>query len=217
MIPKIVKTVSPNFRAKRDELFRRLYGDLIAHGCTILDIGGEPYYWEKSLGSHAEFYRSCKITLLNPKQQQANLPNIICVAGDATDMREFADQSFDLVLSNAVIEHVGDFEQQRKMANNVQRVGRYYFLHSANYYFPIEPHSFFPFFNQLPLFMQYGIARVWPGQTHIPDFSPKSLEYIRTKVRLLKWREVKELFPRAKIEKEKLWGLNKSFIVHNAP
>jgi hypothetical protein len=217
LIPKILQDWSADLRRRRDQRFRHLFRDLIDQGCTILDVGGEPYYWEVSIGPAAEHYRRCRITLLNPKQQTSRLPNVACIVGDGTDMSTIPDRSYDIVLSNAVIEHVGDFEAQRRFADHVQRVGRYFFVHSPNYYFPVEPHSFFPFFNQLPFWMQVLIARVWPGQSHIRDFSPKSIKYLRTKVRLLKLREVKELFPHAKIETERVMGVVKSYIVHNAP
>ncbi len=45
------------------------------------------------------------------------------VAGDGRRL-PFRDQSFDVVFSNSVIEHVGDVESQRRFAREVARVGR---------------------------------------------------------------------------------------------
>ncbi len=216
MIKKLVPLISPNFREKRELIFRNLFIDLIQRGCKILDVGGEPDYWEHSIRRAKDLYQHCEIVCVNPKTFESHSKNIRCVIGNATDMSEFEDKSFDIVFSNAVIEHVGDFKKQAKMAANMQRIGRYYFIHSANYYFPIEPHYFFPFANRLPFSMQYVIGRYWPGHPRIKDFSAKSKEYIRTHTRLLKLPELMKLFPGATIVKEKFLGMTKSFMVHNA-
>lgn len=55
-------------------------------------------------------------------------------------MKQFQDNEFDAVFSNSVIEHVGDYEAQRQMANEIMRVGKRYFVQTPNFYFPIEPH-----------------------------------------------------------------------------
>ena len=59
----------------------------------------------------------------------------------------FKDKSFDAVFSNSVIEHVGTFEDQKMMANEVIRVTNFYFIQTPNLYFPIEPHFLVPFFQ----------------------------------------------------------------------
>jgi hypothetical protein len=215
MIKKLVPLISPNFREKRELIFRNLFIDLIQRGCNILDVGGEPDYWENSIGRAKDIYQHCEIVCVNPKTLEAHHKNVRCVIGNATDMSEFEDKSFDIVFSNAVIEHVGDFKKQAEMAANVQRIGHNYFVHSANYYFPIEPHYFFPFANRLPYSMQNIIARYWPGHPRIQDFSAKSKEFVRTHTRLLKLPELMKLFPNATIVKERFLGMTKSFLVHN--
>lgn len=216
MIKKLSHLISPNFRMKRELLFRELFGDFIQRGCKILDIGGEPGYWEYSIGQAQDLYQRCEIICVNRKTFESHSKNIRCVIGDARDMHEFKDKSFDIVFSNSVIEHVGDFEKQAAMATEVQRLGDYYFIQTPNYYFPIEPHFLFPFANRLPLSMQYLVARYWPGHPRIKDFSAKSKEYVRTQTRLLKLPELMELFPNTTIVKERFLGMTKSFIVHNA-
>ncbi|NJK36721.1 MAG: class I SAM-dependent methyltransferase [Oscillatoriales cyanobacterium RM1_1_9] len=42
--------------------------------------------------------------------------------GDACEVLDFSDNSFDLVFSNSVIEHVGSLERQTVFAQNVQRL-----------------------------------------------------------------------------------------------
>jgi hypothetical protein len=62
-------------------------------------------------------------------------------------MPQYRDKEFDIAFSNSVIEHVGNDLRIRQMADEVRRVGRNY-LQTPNYYFPLEPHFFFPFFHR---------------------------------------------------------------------
>ena len=52
------------------------------------------------------------------------------MSGDACAL-PFADQAFDVVFSNAVIEHVGDVERQRRFVAEALRVGRRVFIDDA--------------------------------------------------------------------------------------
>lgn len=54
----------------------------------------------------------------------------------------FADQSFDLVYSNAVIEHVGNASEQALFVREHVRVGRHWMLTTPNRLFPVEAHTF---------------------------------------------------------------------------
>lgn len=62
----------------------------------------------------------------------------------------FGDQSFDLVFSNAVIEHVGAREQQRNFLEEILRVGKRAFVTTPNRRHPIEFHTVTPFLHYLP-------------------------------------------------------------------
>lgn len=72
----------------------------------------------------------------------------------------FADQAFDLVLSNAVIEHVGLEADQKAFVNEHQRCGRNWFLTTPNRLFPVEVHSG-------ALFRHMGGNWVPPGTTRL--------------------------------------------------
>jgi hypothetical protein len=76
----------------------------------------------------------------------------------------FADQSFDVVFSNAVIEHLTR-EAQQRMAGEIARVGRSWFVTTPNFWFPVEMHHKLPLFQFLPFRLQERIRRryrTWP-------------------------------------------------------
>jgi SAM-dependent methyltransferase len=62
----------------------------------------------------------------------------------------FDDDSFDLVFSNAVVEHVGSREQQRRFVDELLRVGKRAFITTPNRRHPIEFHTVTPLLHYLP-------------------------------------------------------------------
>lgn len=72
------------------------------------------------------------------------------VAADGRNL-PFADRSFDLVNSSAVLEHVGAFENQARMVAECLRVARRgVCLTTPNRWFPIEFHTQLPLMHWLP-------------------------------------------------------------------
>lgn len=76
-------------------------------------------------------------------------PEVEAVEADARCL-PWPDKYFDIVYSNAVIEHVGTFEDQRRMASEVMRVGRQWFITTPNRWYPFEFHLRLPFVTWLP-------------------------------------------------------------------
>lgn len=76
------------------------------------------------------------------------------MAGDARDLTAFGDKEFDIVFSHSVIEHVGGFEDQRRMANEIKRVGKRYFLQTQNRFFTMETHFLVPMFQFFPVWLK---------------------------------------------------------------
>lgn len=178
---------------------------------TILDIGGTQEYWLNMGLTDPDI----QITLLNLSLQETTSPNFYSVAGNATDLRNYADQSFDIVYSNSVIEHLFTKKNQRKMANEVMRVGKYHFVQTPNYYFPLEPHFLFPGFQFLSKSIRSSLIRKF-NLGHIPrKQTMKEARLIVDEIRLLTISEMKELFPESFIWKEKFGGLVKSIVAHN--
>jgi 2-polyprenyl-3-methyl-5-hydroxy-6-metoxy-1,4-benzoquinol methylase len=196
-------------RLKRMAYFKELISSL-PRPLRILDVGGTEIFWER-MGLCDD--KSIEVVIINLRDIETRHPNFKSVIGDARDMHQFKDGEFDVVFSNSVIEHVGGYENQKKMANEVRRIGKRYFLQTPNYYFPVEPHILFPFFQFFPLRLQvFLLCHFNLGWATKITSKERAAQLIRC-CRLLKKKELKELFPGANIRKEKLMGLIMSYIV----
>lgn len=77
-------------------------------------------------------------------------PGLRFVQGDGRRL-PFADNSFDLVFSSAVLEHVGSRYDQFNFLQECLRVSRkYVFLTTPNRWHPLEFHTKWPFLHWLP-------------------------------------------------------------------
>lgn len=208
------EAISTYFRNRRFGFFRQFFDQISAGGTQsvkILDIGGTEDYW-KSMGF--ELNNKTEIVLLNLYEKEVSHPGFKSIKGDACNLEGIADKSFDLVFSNSVIEHLFTQENQIKMANEIQRVGKNYFIQTPNKYFPIEPHWVFPFFQFLPFGLQVFLTQHF-NLGHIPKTSDKekAKEQVR-EVRLLSKKEFHSMFSGANIFLEKFFEFTKSFIVY---
>lgn len=198
-------------RLRRFGLFKKLLSSIEGQEIiNILDIGGTYKFWiNMNFANIPKF----KITLINIFQDKlpegVKISNIISKIGDATDLNNYPNQSVDIVFSNSVIEHVGTIELQRKMANEIRRIGKKYFIQTPSKNFPIEPHFHWPYFQYYPKKMAAFLA-----------VNVRSIGWYHNKkdvydIRLLNYKELNQLFPDAKIQSEKFWGLTKSFMIYN--
>lgn len=200
------------FRAKRLEEFETLFFARFAgqEKIEILDLGGASYFWQHStLLQHS----GLRITLLNLHLEKTTHPAIQAVQGDATNLQNYASGSFDLVFSNSVIEHLYTLENQQKMAAEIRRVGKTYFIQTPNAYFPVEAHYALPFAQYYPNALLFFVLT----KTKLSRLSrwkaADARQYI-DELRLLTLQEMTSLFPGATLLKEKVMGLTKSITAH---
>lgn len=203
-------SLATSMRRKRFGMFLELL-ESVPRPLRILDVGGTQGFWERMAFVDQP---EVSIVVLNITPQPVKFDHFSSVIGDATDLSPFHDQSFDVIFSNSVIEHVGGVEQQTRMAREIERVGQRYFVQTPNYYFPIEPHYLFPGFQWLPL-----EARAWLLNHFDLGWQKRSptMEQARQSVgsvRLLRKNEFVALFPRANLHEEKVFGLTKSFVAY---
>jgi ubiquinone/menaquinone biosynthesis C-methylase UbiE len=157
------------------------------------------------------------ITLFNRRVVKLADPRFSSVVGDARRL-PFANAEFDVVFSNSVIEHVGDYGDQYRMAQEIRRVGKRYFVQTPNRYFPIEPHVVLPFFQFLPLSARVWLVSLLRMQRieqirRISTMKAKFQRYFGA-IRLLSRYEIKQLFPEATVQAELFCGLAKSFMAY---
>ena len=132
------------------------------HGaCATLNFFEEHYPWPEritALGIHegVEF--------------AARYPSTPYVRGSALDL-PFADGSFDVYFSNAVIEHVGPVEAQRRFVAEALRVAPRVFITTPNRWFPVELHTRAPLVHWLPepaAHRAYDlIGKPWAKENHL--------------------------------------------------
>ena len=76
-------------------------------------------------------------------------PQITTVVADGREL-PFHDGEFDVGFSNAVVEHVGDRDDQERLVHELCRVAKRVFVTTPNRLFPIDPHTLLPFLHWLP-------------------------------------------------------------------
>jgi SAM-dependent methyltransferase len=92
----------------------------------------------------------------------------------------FPDQHFDVVFSNAVIEHVGSRASQTAFLREVARVGRGFFVTTPNRWFPVEHHTGVPLLHYLPprsyrAMLRWTPYRYWASEDHLNILSTRTL------------------------------------------
>ena len=230
-------SLANRLRRKRFKLFLQLLEGL-EKPVKVLDLGGTVMFWEQ-MGFGGKEYTATdddpkppesekpweiltdkmqiKIYLLNKKKEVVKHSDFISLAGDARNLQQFEDNSFDIAFSNSVIEHVGGWEDQRMMADEMLRVGKRLYLQTPNRYFLVEPHFLFPMFQFFPIGWRIFLVRNFNlgWYKRLPD--RQQAEKKCRSIRLLTKTELKKLFPSASIHTERFFGLAKSFVVTYCP
>lgn len=114
-------------------------------------------------------------------------PDVRTVQADATKKLPFKDNQFDIVFSNAVIEHVGDRSKQKQFVKECLRVGKSIFITTPAKGFPVESHTLIPFAHYMPISMRNAIYRFF-GRKH---------EGTGFNLHLLSKRDFLDRFPKA--------------------
>jgi hypothetical protein len=173
----------------------------------VVDIGGTPLIWS---------YLMCRpreIDIVNIYPALEVPPGFRYIQADA---RSLQPNTYDVVFSNSVIEHVGGFKEQQEFAQACRNAGRKLWVQTPAKCFPIEPHYLGLFVHWLPMswrpwFAQWFTLRGWMSK-------PEEIWAMVKEIRLLSRREMRQLFPDCKIVTERfLWVYPKAYIAVRAP
>ncbi len=200
----LLRPFSEYTRKRRMHLFKEWLNASTGEVLRVLDLGGCPEIWDF-------VERPMDITILNIPGENSERRSSSChrftyVEGDGCDVA-FDDQSFDLVFTNSVIEHVGDEKRQEAFAREVRRLGRRYWVQTPSKYFPIEAHSGMPFWWFYPASWRQTLIERWRKKL------PAWTEYIEG-TRVLDVQRLKRLFPEATLKTERILGFPKSYMLY---
>lgn len=212
-----VGAIHAYFRHRRNRRLSECVTELhktLGRPVRALDVGGSPKFWNTVEATTRD---RCEVDLLNlefPTDTEGHdVANVNLMVGDARDLSRFADQSYDLVVSNSMIEHVGRWADIRQCCNELRRVGRSGWVQTPAFAFPVDPHCMLPFIHWFapPIRRRMLQAFGWlPWQRHI-EFH--EYRYWADYANMMSFVELKHLFPRDTIIVERLLGLPKSYIV----
>ena len=182
-----------------------VFFDLInfRQGMRGVDLGGTTELWKLPGG---DFH----VTLVNLRPDAgAEMPSessrFTYVCADACELGNvLGDWAFDLVFSNATIEHVGDETCQEAFAQEVRRLAPAYWVQTPSDRFPIESHCLIPFYWSFPQCVRDRLTTHWSRT--MPEWS----EFMRN-TRILSRQRMSQLFPGSKCYVERYIGLEKSY------
>jgi len=179
--------------------------------CRIADLGGTAYYWEIA---GPEFHElPVEIHLFNLTATTVPSDRFVSHLGNVCELGDLDDRSFDLVHSNSVIEHVGSWENCRKMAQNVARLAPAYYVQTPYFWFPYEPHFRFPGFQFLPeqirfrLLMSFNLG--FGGRRDSVDAAMRAVQ----SAALLDATQMRALFPDGELVREWFGPFTKSLMM----
>lgn len=212
----IIYPVMTHFRRQRLAEFLRAFPNLNEY--SVLDVGGRPFIWDLLKQEYGVSPKS--LVLLNTPSETMlpESPNYKVMIADGREL-PYDDNSFDLVFSNSVIEHVGHYEEMAQFAKECDRVGCRLYIQTPNRWFPLEAHFGAIFIHWLP--------RAWYKKLSVlslrylfsyrdPVEKDNFYQELETTL-LLSKNQLQQFFPNKLIASERCMGIAKSLIVVSAP
>jgi hypothetical protein len=132
-----------------------------------------------------------------------SFPGVQAVVFDGCAL-PFADKSFDIVYSNAVLEHLPGYGLVERFAAEVQRVGNGWFITTPNFWYPFDPHYHLPFVQLLPETTQRSLVRRL-GKTPYDH------------LHLLTAKQLRRLFPAGKVVSSRVTFYPETLIAYRPP
>ncbi len=187
----------------------------------IADLGGSFAYWER-VGLAFLAAHDVRVTCINRRESELKVDRpggdrLTAEVGDACRLAHYPDDSFDLVHSNSVIEHVGRYADMQAFAAETRRLAPAYYVQTPYVWFPVDPHfPRLPLYHWLPVSLQLKLQRRfklgWAGPA---SSVAHGMRHIEGTV-LLDRTRMRDLFPDARHRFERLALLPKSMIAERA-
>lgn len=213
------RSLSTRFRERRDVLLRDFIVKRrreVVGPFRILDVGGTADYWRR-VGFDFIEANDLRITCVNLVVTEFGAAVPIAArfdfaAGDARGL-SYADNAFDFVHSNSVVEHVGRFADMAAYAREIRRLAPAYYVQTPYYWFPVDPHFYrMPFFHWLPTSLRLKLVRRFQlGWARPVTDVPHAMSIVESSV-LLDRLQFTTLFPDAALRFERIGGFPKSLI-----
>lgn len=140
----LITSVSLGARKKVYDLFFARFQEaekILDVGVTSEMLSPEANFLEKWF-PHPN--RLTAVGIENVSVLQAQFPGVSFKQISAGEPLPFAEASFDVAFSHAVIEHVVEDSARREFVGELLRVARRVFITTPNKFFPIEPHTKMP-------------------------------------------------------------------------
>ncbi|BCO32010.1 hypothetical protein TspCOW1_21130 [Thiohalobacter sp. COW1] len=182
MIKKIKSRVMHASRESKLDHFYSLYSggkvlDVGVSGSTTMSAGN---LFLNTFRAADEMYVGLGIMDLSEQKKKYPGRSFVQYAGGRFP---FADNEFEWVFSNAVVEHVGLDDDQLGFVNEMIRVSRYVFFTTPNKYFPVEAHTNLPFlhWNNRLFYNWCRKNRPWTTKENLYLFSYRRLKALMDK------------------------------------
>ena len=192
------KKITLNARNKFFEYFKN--STAYDENKSILDIGTTPSLDEEQNIILTKTINNNNITCLSNQdckklsKKYTNIKEFII--GDATKIN-FQNNSFDIVHSNATIEHVGSYQNQISLIKETFRVSKkYVFIQTPNRFYPIDFHTTLPLIHWLPKNIHRKILKFfrlnfYASEENLNLLSENDLKNICEELNLKKFKIIK--------------------------
>lgn len=204
----LANRISAKNRSRKYQFFIDTYSP--NKGQKILDVGFSDIEYSVSDNYLEKHYpHQGDITALGidtPTQFPTRYPQVKVVQYEGR-VFPFADQTFDIGWSNAVIEHVGGWQEQVLFLKEVKRTCKHGFITTPNRWFPIEVHTRIPLLHFLPKryfdALLKNTSKAWATGSYM---------------HLLSYKDIKKLLAEAGIEKytikrNRFFGFTMDFVI----
>lgn len=171
----------------------------------VLDLGGTPNFWKNAPVTPLH------VTTVNLAQLDG-FQGVESIQGDACNPPPaVVNSTYDLVISNSLIEHVGGHSQRVRLAEVIQKAADKHWVQTPYRYFPIEPHWLAPGIQFLPFAAKVRATMIWRlGNLHTTDRN-RAIKSVN-EIELLSLTQMRTYFPDSDIWCERVAGLIKSMV-----